>query len=452
MGTTIYEDTCSIEDTPLNQITIERRQRKLRIRSPTYRKSRKVYRGIALTLWMGTAIVAFYHQQTSTELSSRSRRSTSELTPEEQEIQENLTPEEKLVINYKKWKSNCIPEDDDYIANYQADADKPKASKHPSVKKWDDFYDSHQNQFSEKGYTSACRTQWTDIMAKEKVESNPQAYAQVAVLCCLGKQYKKSHHNGPIDEFPSLQSIMSLKDVKKGGFLLNLLFSLYMFAALAIVCDDYFVPALERLSEELQLSEDVAGATFMAAGSSAPELFTSVIGVFVAKSDIGIGTIVGSAVFNILVIIGACGLLVKGDIHLSWWPLFRDSSFYLVTIITLLTVIYPDFDYSSCAQWSPVDSTQPADTCANPRANLIKDKVAYLEKCNCDTFDDLSSFDLLFGENQRYAKSEVHILEAVVMLIIYSIYISIMKFNAELESKFTKLLGMEAEPEECVDN
>lgn len=34
-----------------------------------------------------------------------------------------------------------------------------------------------------------------------------------------------------------------------------------------------FVPA-----QRLHLSEDVAGATFMAAGSSAPELFTSVIG------------------------------------------------------------------------------------------------------------------------------------------------------------------------------
>uniref|UniRef100_A0AAZ3QZX1 Sodium/calcium exchanger membrane region domain-containing protein n=1 Tax=Oncorhynchus tshawytscha TaxID=74940 RepID=A0AAZ3QZX1_ONCTS len=58
----------------------------------------------------------------------------------------------------------------------------------------------------------------------------------------------------------------------------------------------------------LQLSEDVAGATFMAAGSSAPELFTSLIGVFITKGDLGVGTIVGSAVFNILVIIGICGI------------------------------------------------------------------------------------------------------------------------------------------------
>ena len=49
----------------------------------------------------------------------------------------------------------------------------------------------------------------------------------------------------------------------------------------------------------------------MAAGGSAPELFTSVIGVFIAKSDVGIGTIVGSAVFNILFVIAACAFAAK---------------------------------------------------------------------------------------------------------------------------------------------
>lgn len=66
------------------------------------------------------------------------------------------------------------------------------------------------------------------------------------------------------------------------------------------MCDDFFVAALERISEVLNLSEDVAGATFMAAGSSAPELFTSTVDVFIFQSNVGIGTIVGSAVFNIL--------------------------------------------------------------------------------------------------------------------------------------------------------
>eukprot|EP00571_Detonula_confervacea_P011473 CAMPEP_0172303976 /NCGR_PEP_ID=MMETSP1058-20130122/5441_1 /TAXON_ID=83371 /ORGANISM="Detonula confervacea, Strain CCMP 353" /LENGTH=743 /DNA_ID=CAMNT_0013015015 /DNA_START=370 /DNA_END=2598 /DNA_ORIENTATION=+ len=111
---------------------------------------------------------------------------------------------------------------------------------------------------------------------------------------------------------------------------------LYMFLALAIVCDEFFVPALEEISSEhhLDLSMDVAGATLMAAGGSAPELFTSLVGTF-QESDIGIGTIVGSAVFNVLFVIGTCSILSKEVLTLTWWPLFRDSSYYALGLIVL---------------------------------------------------------------------------------------------------------------------
>ncbi|GBN01344.1 Sodium/potassium/calcium exchanger 2, partial [Araneus ventricosus] len=52
--------------------------------------------------------------------------------------------------------------------------------------------------------------------------------------------------------------------------------------------------------------------------------------------DIGIGTVVGSAVFNIAFVIGICGLFAGRAIHLNWWPLFRDCLFYLLSILALL--------------------------------------------------------------------------------------------------------------------
>ncbi|XP_051791298.1 sodium/potassium/calcium exchanger 3-like [Erpetoichthys calabaricus] len=143
-----------------------------------------------------------------------------------------------------------------------------------------------------------------------------------------------------IHEFP--QDIFSKEQRRKGAVLLHVLCAVYMFYALAIVCDDYFVPSLQKISENLHLSEDVAGATFMAAGSSAPELFTSLIGVFITKGDVGVGTIVGSAVFNILVIIGICGVFAGQTVPLTWWSLFRDSSYYTFTVIALILVIYDE--------------------------------------------------------------------------------------------------------------
>uniref|UniRef100_A0A7S3DC54 Sodium/calcium exchanger membrane region domain-containing protein n=1 Tax=Palpitomonas bilix TaxID=652834 RepID=A0A7S3DC54_9EUKA len=123
--------------------------------------------------------------------------------------------------------------------------------------------------------------------------------------------------------------------LKMGGIPIWLFGVLYMFLGLAIICDDFFVPTLDAISEALKLSEDVAGATFMAAGSSAPELFTSLIGSFFhsAGNNPGPGTIVGSAVFNITIIIGATILLTKETLKIFWWPLIRDCSYYAFSII-----------------------------------------------------------------------------------------------------------------------
>ena len=112
--------------------------------------------------------------------------------------------------------------------------------------------------------------------------------------------------------------LFDLQARRRGAVILYIIGLIYMFVALAIVCDEFFVPSLDVIIEVIGCSEDVAGATFMAAGGSAPELFTSIIGVFVAFSDVGIGTIVGSAVFNILFVIGMCALFSKTVLHLTW--------------------------------------------------------------------------------------------------------------------------------------
>ncbi|KAL6486682.1 hypothetical protein MHYP_G00060740 [Metynnis hypsauchen] len=140
-----------------------------------------------------------------------------------------------------------------------------------------------------------------------------------------------------IHEFPD--DFFTNAERKSGGVLFHILAALYMFLALAIVCDDYFVTSLEKICEKLDLSEDVAGATFMAAGSSAPELFASVIGVFITHGDVGVGTIVGSAVFNILCIIGVCGIFAGQVVLLTWWAVFRDSVYYIVSVVALIAFI-----------------------------------------------------------------------------------------------------------------
>ncbi len=116
----------------------------------------------------------------------------------------------------------------------------------------------------------------------------------------------------------------------------SILLLLASFYLLAVICEDYFVVALDKISSRLKLPSDVAGATLMAVGSSAPELFTSLFAVLRAgsHSNIGAGTIVGSAIFNILVITGAAATFRQAK--LTWQPVFRDLIFYVLTIIALL--------------------------------------------------------------------------------------------------------------------
>ena len=105
------------------------------------------------------------------------------------------------------------------------------------------------------------------------------------------------------------------------------------------MCDEWFVPAIEEIVEKLDMSPDAAGATWMAAGGSAPELFTSFIGTFISRSNVGFGTIVGSAVFNVLFVIGCCAIFTPGHLPLTWWPFARDCAYYVVSL-TLLAVFY----------------------------------------------------------------------------------------------------------------
>ncbi|KAH8294736.1 hypothetical protein KR018_002296, partial [Drosophila ironensis] len=143
-----------------------------------------------------------------------------------------------------------------------------------------------------------------------------------------------------IEQFP--QPLMNKWARQHGGLILHILVAVFTFFGLAIVCDEYFVASLDRLCEELKLSPDVAGATFMAAGSSAPELATVVIGVFFAKDDIGISGVIGSAVFNIMFVISVCALCSGTVCQLNWWPLVRDCFFYCVSILVMLIIIFND--------------------------------------------------------------------------------------------------------------
>jgi cation:H+ antiporter len=79
--------------------------------------------------------------------------------------------------------------------------------------------------------------------------------------------------------------------------------------ALLVAGSRFFVDGAVRMASALGVSEIVIGLTIIAAGTSLPELATSVLASIRGERDIAVGNVVGSNIFNVLGILGICGLL-----------------------------------------------------------------------------------------------------------------------------------------------
>ncbi|MBR7029193.1 MAG: calcium/sodium antiporter [Bacteroidaceae bacterium] len=87
--------------------------------------------------------------------------------------------------------------------------------------------------------------------------------------------------------------------------------AVYVLVGLAglILGSDLFVDAAVKIARALAVNDAVIGLTIVAGGTSLPELATSVVAARHGQSEIAIGNVIGSNVFNILMILGITGLV-----------------------------------------------------------------------------------------------------------------------------------------------
>ena len=88
----------------------------------------------------------------------------------------------------------------------------------------------------------------------------------------------------------------------------SLLFIVIGLACL-VVGSDVFVSSASSVAEQLGVSQSVIGLTIVAGGTSLPELATSVVAARKGQSAIAIGNVIGSNVFNILLILGVTSVI-----------------------------------------------------------------------------------------------------------------------------------------------
>jgi cation:H+ antiporter len=106
---------------------------------------------------------------------------------------------------------------------------------------------------------------------------------------------------------------------------------------------------LEQSAEDLAahygLPAVVQGSVVVAVGSSFPELASVVFTALAGTFDMGVGAIVGSAVFNILVIPALSGIFADGDVQSSRTVVYKEAQFYMIAVSAVvvtfaLAVIY----------------------------------------------------------------------------------------------------------------
>jgi cation:H+ antiporter len=82
--------------------------------------------------------------------------------------------------------------------------------------------------------------------------------------------------------------------------------------ALLVLGADWLVTAAITFAKQLGVSELVIGLTIVAAGTSMPEVATSIVAALRGERDIAVGNVVGSNTFNILCVLGLSGMLAPG--------------------------------------------------------------------------------------------------------------------------------------------
>jgi cation:H+ antiporter len=83
--------------------------------------------------------------------------------------------------------------------------------------------------------------------------------------------------------------------------------------ALLVVGARWFVEGAIELARAFGISELVIGLTIVAAGTSLPEVATSLIAAIRGERDIAVGNVVGSNIFNILAVLGLSSIVSPGQ-------------------------------------------------------------------------------------------------------------------------------------------
>jgi cation:H+ antiporter len=121
-----------------------------------------------------------------------------------------------------------------------------------------------------------------------------------------------------------------------------LIYVLVIVVATAVIWvgSDWLETASQQLSLHYGLPPAVHGAVVVAVGSSFPELSSTVLSTLIhGDFELGLSAVIGSAIFNLLVITGLSGLAAPNRLTTNLELVYKDAQFYLTSIAVLLCTL-----------------------------------------------------------------------------------------------------------------
>jgi cation:H+ antiporter len=109
---------------------------------------------------------------------------------------------------------------------------------------------------------------------------------------------------------------------------------------LLVIGSNWLVDGAIFIAQSLGVSELVIGLTIVAAGTSLPEVATSVIASIRGQRDIAVGNVVGSNIFNILAVLGLSGLVSPQTINVAASALTFDIPVMIAVALACLPIFF----------------------------------------------------------------------------------------------------------------
>lgn len=111
--------------------------------------------------------------------------------------------------------------------------------------------------------------------------------------------------------------------------------------ALLVLGSQILVKGSTAIAESLGVSKTLIGLTIVAAGTSMPELVTSIVAAFRGKTDLAIGNVVGSNLLNQLLILGGCAFLSGSrGLNVDLVMISRDLPIMVATTAACLPIFW----------------------------------------------------------------------------------------------------------------